>query len=370
MTGKNKSPGGSKGLRILLLGSADVIHTRRWDDYFRRKGHEVMLATLEPSGLEDSAEKILSGFTGINALRYPSAAFSLLRLVRDFRPQVVNAHFVPGYGFLAALVPFARPLVVSAWGSDILIGARKGFLHRTRAKFVLGRAKLVTCDGAVLAGALEELGVDSSRILNVPMGIDPGLFYPTESQESDEKKIGIVSLRRLEPLYDVATLLRAAALLRVSGRNFECRVVGDGSQRRELEKVTADLFLQERVTFTGTLPVEEVAGTLRRADIYVSCSHSDSTSVSLLEAMATGLLPVVTDIPGNREWIEHGRNGLLFPCGDVGKLTELLIQAMHDKELRQRAREENLRLVEEKAVWENNMKIVEDRLQEIAGRRS
>ena len=86
--------------------------------------------------------------------------------------------------------------------------------------------------------------------------------------------------------------------------------------------------------------------------------------------MATGLLPVVTDIPGNREWIEHGRNGLTFPCRDPGSLAGVLIQAIRDKELRLRAREENPQLVKEKAVWENNMKTVEDRLREIAGRGS
>ncbi|MBN2289246.1 MAG: glycosyltransferase [Candidatus Glassbacteria bacterium] len=377
MTLKAEKPGAGRSLRILLLAAADVVHARRWADYFRGRGHDVLLATLDPSGIEGFEEKPLASFTGINALRYPLAALSLWPLVRSFRPQVVNAHFVPGYGFLASLVPSARPLVVSTWGSDVLIGARRGFLHWWRARFVLRRAALVTCDGKVLVRALEELGVETARILNVPMGVEPGLFHPPHSasspagprRKSGKRAFRLVSLRRLEPLYDVATLLRAAALLREAGWNFECLVVGDGSQRAELENLGKELFLENRVTFTGTLTRGEIADTLRQADIYVSCSRSDSTSVSLLEALATGLFPVVTDIPGNREWVEHGRNGLVFAPGDPGRLAEILIQAMQDQELRQGAYDENTQMARQKASWENNMKIVEENLLRIAAER-
>jgi len=374
MAVNREKTGASHSLRILLLGAADVIHTRRWADYFRKRGHTVVLATLDPSGIEGSEEKVLNSLTGINAVRYPSAALSLRRLVKSFRPRVVNAHFVPGYGFLAALVPPARPLVVSVWGSDLLLSPRKSFMHRWRARFTLSRAELVTCDGAVLVSSLKELGVESSRILDVPMGIDPRLFHPPHSAvppadprgRGRKRAFRIVSLRQLEPLYDAATLVRSAALLKEAGWNFECLVIGDGSQRSDLEELTRNLFLEDRVTFTGTLTSEKIAGNLRQADIYVSCSHSDSTSVSLLEAMATGLFPVVTDIPGNCQWVENGRNGLTFPPGAPGRLAENLVQAMQNKKLREKARAENLEAISKKAIWENNMRLVEERLLAVA----
>ncbi len=364
-----------RSLRILLLAAADVIHTRRWADYYRKRGHTVVLATLDPSGLEGSEEKVLNSFTGINAVRYPSAALSLRRLVKSFRPQVVNAHFVPGYGFLGALAPLARPLVVSVWGSDILLSPKKSFLHRLRARFTLSRAELVTCDGAVLVDSLKELGVKSSRILDVPMGIDPALFHPPSSlpppagprTKSGRRPFLIVSQRRLEPLYDIATLLRSAAIIQEAGWNFECLVIGEGSRRADLEKLAGQLALADRVTFTGTLASGEIAEILRRADIYVSCSHSDSTSVSLLEAMATGLFPVVTDIPGNCQWIENGRSGLTFPPGDPGRLAENLVQAMQNESLTEKARAENLEAIRTRAIWEDNMKLVEERLLAVAG---
>jgi len=359
----------------MLLAAADVIHARRWADYFRRQGHEVLLATLDPSGLKGSEETVLKGLTEVNAVRYPTAAISLWKLVKSFQPQVVNAHFVPGYGFLAALVPPARPLVISTWGSDLLLSPEKSFLHRWRAKFALGRAGLVTCDGTVLVGALRDLGVEADRILEVPMGIDPALFHPPLSPlppaepragGDGERPFRLVSLRRLEPLYDIGTLLRAAALLHEAGWNFECSVIGDGTQGWELEELTGELSLEDKVTFTGALAHDKVAEALRQADIYVSCSLSDSTSVSLLEAMASGLFPVVTDIPGNCQWVQNGRTGLTFSPGDAGSLADTLVLAISERDLRERACEENLKTIREKALWENNMKVVEGRFLKVA----
>jgi glycosyltransferase involved in cell wall biosynthesis len=63
---------------------------------------------------------------------------------------------------------------------------------------------------------------------------------------------------------------------------------------------------------------------------YVSVSRSDSTSQSLLEGMAAGLLPVVSDIPGNREWVMHRESGLLVPTGDAEALAAALLEAAAD----------------------------------------
>jgi glycosyltransferase involved in cell wall biosynthesis len=95
---------------------------------------------------------------------------------------------------------------------------------------------------------------------------------------------------------------------------------------------------------------------LRSADIYVSTSLSDGTSVSLLEAMACGVFPIVTDIPGNRPWIAHGKNGFLFEKGDYDKLSELILQNIGSKELIKNAAKINQEIVKEKGNWENNIK--------------
>ncbi|HUU27263.1 MAG TPA: glycosyltransferase [archaeon] len=363
-------------MRLLVLASANVIHTQRWVSYFRERGHDVALVTLEPAGAGSAQDEyILPSRASVNGIKYPLATFSLPRLIRKFRPRLVNAHYVPGYAFLASLVPTARPLAVSVWGSDLLLNAKKSLFHSLRARFALRAAGLVTCDAAVLKSALENMGVQGSRILEVPMGVERAFFHPPEEKaHPPQSRIGsqgrpfrIVSTRRLEPLYNLETLLRAAVILREAGWNFEIELIGAGSERESLEAFSNAHSMGERISFRGSLAHTELAGCLQKADIYVSTCRSDSTSVSLLEAMATGLFPVVADIEGNRQWVESGRNGLTFPPGDYGRLSELLVQVFEKKELKKKACKINLELIEKKAVWQENMKEVEEAFLKLVG---
>ncbi|MFH1070268.1 MAG: glycosyltransferase [Candidatus Glassbacteria bacterium] len=364
-------------MRLLILASASVIHARRWAGWFSGRGHDIRLATLEPYGGETGPyEYRLPSRLPFDALRYPLAVPSLKKLIKEFSPELVNAHFVPGYGFLAALVSSARPLAVTAWGSDVLVSPRKSPLHRWRARFALSRAALVTCDARVLADELLRLGVSEGKILTVPMGIDPQLFHspPGGRPEFDAgrgsagRPAVVVSTRRLEKVYDLATLVRAAVQLKDEGWNFRVILAGDGSRRAGLERAVRRDGLSAIVEFAGELTHQALASLLAGSDLYVSTATSDSTSVSLLEALAAGLFPVVTDLPGNREWIGHGRNGLLFPAGDHRALANCLVRAFEDRGLRENAGRIYIALVREKAVWQDNMELVERKFIELAGK--
>src|SRR5205814_6004151 len=120
--------------------------------------HEVRLWSLErgPAGLavEPLPAAPLPGF-----VRYALAAGSLRRALAGFAPDLVDAHYVPNYGLLGALSG-RRPLAVTAWGSDLLIAARRDPLQRARARFVLGRADLVLADAENLARAARGLAPD------------------------------------------------------------------------------------------------------------------------------------------------------------------------------------------------------------------
>ena len=115
------------------------------------------------------------------------------------------------------------------------------------------------------------------------------------------------------------------------------------------------LGLEEDVRFRGALGEEVIARALRDADVYVSAAPTDGASLGLLEAMATGLLPVVADIPANREWVRHGENGLLFAPGSPDALAEALLAAAHDLPMRVKARERNPEIIRERAGFDAGM---------------
>jgi glycosyltransferase involved in cell wall biosynthesis len=107
--------------------------------------------------------------------------------------------------------------------------------------------------------------------------------------------------------------------------------------------------------FLGGVGEREMEGLLQSTSYYVSASLSDGASSSLLEAMASGLFPIVSDIPANREWITHEENGLLFPPGDHVTLAACLGRAIKNESWMDGARDTNRQLVRERADADTNM---------------
>jgi glycosyltransferase involved in cell wall biosynthesis len=99
---------------------------------------------------------------------------------------------------------------------------------------------------------------------------------------------------------------------------------------------------------------------LAKTDIYVSTSLYDGTSVSLLEALASGAFPVVTDIPSNREWITDGDNGFLVPIDEAGILASRILDAIRNRDFLEKSQSDNLLIVERKAFWPTNIKKLEE----------
>jgi L-malate glycosyltransferase len=143
------------------------------------------------------------------------------------------------------------------------------------------------------------------------------------------------------------------------------QIAGEGQNRRHLEKIVEQLELNSHVEFLGYVPNVNLPNRLREADVYVSAYLEDGVSMSLLEAMACGLLPVVPDTEPNHVWIQDGVNGLLFRPGDHVSLVQKLNEALSNPSLRKNAREHNVKIIKEKVNWHTNMRRIESRLSQI-----
>lgn len=350
-------------MRIATLGNAAVVHTRRWVEHFRARGHEVELWSLEPGPATLGARRLpsapLPGF-----LRYPLALPALRRELGRFGPDLVDAHFVPNYGLLGALAG-RRPLAVVAWGSDLLVSGPRDPLQRARARFVLGRADAVVADSGNLAAAAIRLGAPAPRVHAIPWGVDRSRFRPAAAREP-----GLIASTRLhEPIYDVETVIEGVARVLASRPGVRLVVTGDGSRTARLEALAARRLPAGRWTFTGRIDPAAMADLLGRAELYVSASLSDSTSVSLLEAMAGGAVPVVSDLEGNREWVGEGEGARLFAPGDAAGLAAALERALADDGWRARARERNATVIAERGDAAANLARIEAVYAALAGAR-
>jgi glycosyltransferase involved in cell wall biosynthesis len=340
-------------VRIATLGNAAAIHTRRWVEWFRGRGHQVELWSLErgPSELRAHA---LPRVPLPGALRYPLAVPALRRQLESFRPDLLDAHYVPNYGLMAALAA-RRPLVITAWGSDLLVDPKRDPMRRSRARFVLSRADHVLADSDNLAAAAIELGADPKRVSAIPWGIDVSKYAPAGMRDGDL----VISTRMHEPVYDLPTVIRAVARARQARPGLRLAIAGDGSRRGEIEALARRELPEHAWEMLGHIGSDALASWLGRAEIYVAASRSDSTSLSLLEAMACGAIPIVTDLEGNRQWVGDGDGARLFPPGDDVRLATAIEETLARPAWREEARARNRRVVETRANAAINMPRIE-----------
>jgi glycosyltransferase involved in cell wall biosynthesis len=294
-----------------------------------------------------------------------SRARSVKKLIRVIDPDVVHAHYLSDYGFYGALCGF-KPFVVTAWGSDVLFvpseGLRKYFVRRRIAKYVVEKADLITGNSESLVRAVLRLGVEKNKVWLIIHGVDLKDFSPVKNSGKFKKDLCIpqnyrvvISTRNLEPVYDVATLIRAIPYVIDRFRNTYFLIVGDGTQRHQLEELTYKLEVNENVRFVGSVSNVEMPRFLCVSDVYVSTSLSDTRSVSLLEAMACGLPVVVTDLEGNRECVKEGENGFVFPKRDFKALAEKMVCLLRDEDARRQFGIINRSYVEKEGNYEKEM---------------
>lgn len=243
--------------------------------------------------------------------------FKVRDIIGQIQPDCLNAHYLSSYGFLAALskgiVPNAK-LIQSTWGSDILVEPFSNLIRRQIAKFALRKADYITSDSWHMSDVIQQL-VGKKEVIVFPFGFD-------EIEISVMKKEHIVfSNRALKSFYNIDKVLRWFS---VQDNSYQLMIANDGAERESLEVLAQELDISERVHFVGYLSAEEQKLYYQKSAYYISIPNSDATSVSLLEAMQYGAIPIVSNISANREWILDGVNGVFF---DVNKkLDEIKVE--------------------------------------------
>jgi glycosyltransferase involved in cell wall biosynthesis len=188
-------------------------------------------------------------------------------------------------------------------------------------------------DAKVLAEAAVALGAPPGRVWTRAWGVDTVALAPAPEKGRGEGA-RILWTRQLEPVYDPEPFVRALGELKRRGFRFHASMAGDGPMRERVQAWIAEEDVTHEVTLEGFVSEERLRALYRESDLYVSVSRSDSTSQSLLEAMAAGVFPVVTDIAGNREWVTHRREGYLVPVGDKDAIACAIAEAVGDPDRR------------------------------------
>lgn len=341
---------------VLLLGSAS-IHVARVARGLCEAGQPVVLATH--GALAMLPHPLLLDKTEIDlAVLNWRAPHRLRELMARWTPRVVHAQQANSVGWHAARAVYGTgvPMVLTLWGSDVLTLPSRSPLHRWMVKRALRGARAWTADANVLLDAARQVAGDAGGApaierVWIPLGIAEPVAMPDVPRERR-----ILSCRLHKPLYRIDAILRAFARLPGRCQAWRLEVASGGPQTDELRRLATALGIAERVDFSGVLDASVLARSYRRAAVFASVPETDGTSVSLLEAMAAGCVPVLSDLPANREWVTEGRNGFLAP--DLGQLDQALLRAIDTWESGEWARSGqpfNAAMVRDKALFSGNI---------------
>ncbi len=356
-------------MRICYIAEAGSIHTQKWLKYFADRGHELHLISRKP--VEAIDIKGLNSYWLTNLrypvlLRYLYDTLRVRRLIKTIKPDVLHAHYAVGYGLLGALSGF-RPFILSVWGSDILVAPKQSKIYRGTVKLAIKRADVIHCDADHIIAPLIKLGAELEKIKLIYFGVDTQKFKPAQRNKKIQEELGIVgsptviSLRSLEPIYDIETLVNSIPLVLKEIPEAKFLVVGGGSQETRLKEQAKSLGIFQSVKFTGWIPNDELPEYLDSVDIYVSTSLSDAgLASSTAEAMACGLPVIITDFGDNRKWVEDGANGFLIPLKNPQVLASKIIQLIRNKEIRDKFGQINRQIIEERNDWQKEMGKIEE----------
>ena len=277
--------------------------------------------------------------------------YALLR----HRCHLIHVHWAIPTGLIGVVLGtlLRKPLVVTVHGSDFKMAEEGSSFLRKIFLFVCHRAHSVHCVSEVMRRGLEQMGVEKKKILTFPMGIDEAFFEAGRKRgsRSKDKPWTVLSNRNLHPLYNISLFIRAIPKVLEEEPKTRFLVAGEGPEKECLERESVRLNLGSNIQFLGRIPNEKMPDLLAETDIYVSTSLSDGTSVSLLEAMAAGAFPIVTEIPSNVEWVMDRKNGFLVPTEGEEALARRILDAIRDPTLAEGSRLENADVIHKKAVW-------------------
>jgi L-malate glycosyltransferase len=349
-------------MRICYISLGTFRHIDAYLDYFSMAGHDVHFISLTPG----PRRQVPTYNTGLGKnyngsggkWKYPFSMLRARQLLREIRPDIVHSHYATSAG-LAAVVCGFHPAVVTVHGSDLIVGEKSVFWKPVLKK-VFDFADCINVVSQDLGDRVVKLGIDAGKIEIVTPGIDTAKFTFTERpRHCKYEPLRLVCTRRLEPVFDHKTIIKALAMLKKRNIPFRMAFIGDGSLADSLRKQVNKLGLVDSVEFKGHIPNGELTKLLARSDVYLSASLWDGASLSLFEAMAAGLFPIVSDINANTAWITNGVNGLLHKTGDADNLANCIGQFYNDGDYAALARWKNRAIVLQKADRNDNMRYLE-----------
>lgn len=307
------------GLEKLLIEFARHTDRGRFDLHFvSLSGRGVLAEDLEACGWPVTSLQHAAGLR-------PRLLWRLTQLFRSLRADVVHTHDDRPliYGALAARLARVKHVLHTRHGQSKETSRRQ----RKLIRFAARRTDHFVCVSRDSARLAVENGMPAAKVSTLWNGIDLDRFACSGPRLDGP----VVTVARLNPEKDIATLVRAVALAIRECHSLRLEIAGDGVCLSDLKALVAERKLTEQVRFLGA--VRDVPALLERASLFVLPSLSEGVSLTLLEAMARGLPVVATNVGGTPEVVVDGVTGLLVPAASPSELARAMLRLLANPEM-------------------------------------
>jgi glycosyltransferase involved in cell wall biosynthesis len=349
-------------MRVLYFSRNYTTHDHRFLTALARTEHKVFYLRLEGGGqvlenrpLPPEIEQVeWAGGKGPAKFKHGLRLLDDLgRVIRQVNPDLIHAGPIQRSAFLVAMTGF-HPLVSASWGYDLLHDARINPFWSWSTRYTLHHSDAFVGDCDTIRKLAISYGMPNERIVTFPWGIDLTHFNLATYKPSNLPTFSLLSTRSWEPIYGIDVIVRAFIIAASKHPELRLTLLGGGSQYAPIRQILLIGAVYDKVLFPGQVSFLDLPDFYRRADLYIGASHSDGTSISLLEAFACGKPAVIPDIPGNREWVTPGVNGWLFPDGDAEAMAVAILNAVDQRQNLTEMGKKARQIAEARADWEHN----------------
>jgi glycosyltransferase involved in cell wall biosynthesis len=351
-------------MRNILIVSSYSVHLKRFLLGLQSLNIDYYLITNKKPDFVEASKCLIVNFSFFSI-------FSIMKMVIKFirlRPKVIHIHQANSVAFnaiIAKSISFIKSkIILTTWGSDILILPHKTFLLNCIVKFNLMASDIITADAQHILNEIMRITkykLDNDFLKLINFGVN---IIPFDHDIISSKEDIILSVRLHKKLYNIDKIIVAfneAMTKRLIPASYKLIIVAAGEESHSLKLLAKSCKYANKIKFTGMIDFQQLVEYYKAAKIMVSIPSSDASSSSLLEAMLYGCIPVVSNLEANQEWIHHANNGFL--CSLKNNINMNLIEALQsacvigsNQQKLQCIYNKNYNIVATKANYKHNMK--------------
>lgn len=297
-------------MKIVHVGS-NSVHVKQFVAALK-DNHQItnQLITEETCGFGGVDEELVVSYRKLSLRLILQNKKQVKAFLMKERPDVLHIHQLNRLAYFVSQIAKSLkiPIISTAWGSDVLLIPQQNAVFKFLIKSTIKRSKIVTADAEIMIEAMKSL---------VPKGVEyRKVQYGIETVKGNESKEKIIFSNRLhKPLYRIDQIVHYFSEVHSEFPTYKLVIGATGDETEKLKSLVKSNSLEEFVEFVGWLTNDQNKAWYAKSAYYISIPSSDGTSVSLLEAISAGCIPIVSDLPANREWVEDGITGIIEQKG-------------------------------------------------------